>query len=832
VANPAKLLIEIVTESAKARKELRDTADEVEGVGESSDKMGKAMAAGAAAGAAGLVALGVAAFNAAEESAKINRETVRVLESTGAAAWISAGQVSDLAQAISDKTGADDEAIQSGANLLLTFTNIRNEAGKSNDVFDQATELALDMSVAMGKDLSSSAVQLGKALQDPVKGMTALSKSGVSFNATQKSMIEGMIAAGDLLGAQKVILAEVSKEFGGAAEAAGTPLDKLMVKIGNLQEDIGAKLIPVVQSVAQFLGDNMASALELVASNAEAVKFAALVAGAAIAAMAAPTVFAPLIATVSAVAGGVLFLASTFSAAAAQGSTFSAVMATINASLLPELGALVLIAGALYAFTAAMDKGSEAADKFFAKVQEDVDPSSFESVDQGAEKVQKRMRDLQRQLDKSSVADMVVGFIDFIVPLHNVENSVQDLQDEQSKLNQLTEEQRAKYTAASNALNAYAENAVLAAAGVDTTSEAAKRAALESANLALGAGMVSAKLSEIAKSKGINLVEDGAVARVTALYEATTFTTQSTLGMTEAQKKYNDAAATAKDKTDAYKESLDALIGIHLSAAQAETRYSKNAVDLLKTLTENRANANGALKANSDASLANINAINNNNTAIQNNVQAAIDHALAVQRDTGDVKQATAVLNEHRDQLIKVMTQLGYNETEARAYVDQLGLTPKNIQTLAELDKNKASADAAAYKAQLDGLNQTFVSKIVADTGKAEEDIRRFLLLFRNAANEARDRALQGTRASGGPVNSGGTYLVGERGPELFVPRVAGRVIANGKFTSSTSGGSTFIVNVTHSGLAVDSPKLQREIVGALRRWQKRNGTLPLQGVV
>jgi phage-related minor tail protein len=92
----------------------------------------------------------------------------------------------DLATAISNKTGIDDEAIQSGENLLLTFTNIRNETGKGNDVFNQATQTITDMSVALGQDMKSSAIQVGKALNDPIKGVTALQRVGVSFTAAQK----------------------------------------------------------------------------------------------------------------------------------------------------------------------------------------------------------------------------------------------------------------------------------------------------------------------------------------------------------------------------------------------------------------------------------------------------------------------------------------------------------------------------------------------------------------------------------------------------------------------------------------------------------------------
>lgn len=109
------------------------------------------------------------------------------------------------------------------------------------------------MSTALGTDMSSASIQLGKALNNPIAGLTALSRAGVSFTEEQKNQIRTLVETGDVLGAQKLILAELSKEFGGAAEAAATPVDKLRVKLGNLQEDVGAALIPIVSGAADVV---------------------------------------------------------------------------------------------------------------------------------------------------------------------------------------------------------------------------------------------------------------------------------------------------------------------------------------------------------------------------------------------------------------------------------------------------------------------------------------------------------------------------------------------------------------------------------------------------
>jgi len=187
------------------------------------------------------------------ESQKVGAQTNAVIKSTGGAANVTAKQFGDLATKISLKTGIDDEQIQSSENMLATFTNVRNELGKGNDIFSQATQTVTDMSVALGVDGKNASVMLGKALNDPVAGVGALSRVGVTFTEQQKKQIATMVKSGDTLGAQKVILGELSKEFGGSAAAQATAGDKMKVAWGNLQEQVGTALIPILTKLANWL---------------------------------------------------------------------------------------------------------------------------------------------------------------------------------------------------------------------------------------------------------------------------------------------------------------------------------------------------------------------------------------------------------------------------------------------------------------------------------------------------------------------------------------------------------------------------------------------------
>jgi hypothetical protein len=257
-----KLVIEFVGDTAGLQKSTRKARDEVDGFERSAKSssrglatLGKA-AAGAAVGVTGLAVVGSRLVKAYEESAKVSRQTEAVIKSTGAAAKVTAGDVADLSAAISTKSGIDDEAIQTGANLLLTFKNIRNEAGKGKDIFNQATQAAVDLSAAGFGSLDSASKQLGKALNDPVKGMTALGRAGVTFSADQKAAIAALMETGrasDRVKAQQLILREVMSQVGGSAAAQATPFMKLQVTLENLQETLGMYLAPAAEKAASEL---------------------------------------------------------------------------------------------------------------------------------------------------------------------------------------------------------------------------------------------------------------------------------------------------------------------------------------------------------------------------------------------------------------------------------------------------------------------------------------------------------------------------------------------------------------------------------------------------
>jgi len=174
-----------------------------------------------------------------------------VLKSTKNASGMTKDELILLSEGLQDVTTYSDDTILAGENLLLTFTKI----GK--DIFPEATACMLDMSKALGQDLKGSAIQLGKALQDPILGITALRRVGVNFNDAQKDIIQKLVESGNLFEAQKLILKELSTEFGGSAQAAaGTysgRLAQLKNSINDVKEEIGAALLPVLKKIVEAI---------------------------------------------------------------------------------------------------------------------------------------------------------------------------------------------------------------------------------------------------------------------------------------------------------------------------------------------------------------------------------------------------------------------------------------------------------------------------------------------------------------------------------------------------------------------------------------------------
>ncbi|MCK5604116.1 phage tail length tape measure family protein [Candidatus Pacearchaeota archaeon] len=202
-------------------------------------KLGAGMARfGKAAGvvAAGLAVVAGASIRALSKQEEAEAKLEQVIRATGGAAGFTAEQLKKEASELQKLTKFGDEAIIESQALLATFREIKGEN------FKEATSLVLDMATLFG-DARSATIQLGKALNDPIRGVTALTRVGVTFTDQQKQQIRNYQEMGDVTKAQKVILEELQNQFGGVAAAAadtiGGRFEQLKNSLGDTLEEIG-----------------------------------------------------------------------------------------------------------------------------------------------------------------------------------------------------------------------------------------------------------------------------------------------------------------------------------------------------------------------------------------------------------------------------------------------------------------------------------------------------------------------------------------------------------------------------------------------------------------
>lgn len=190
-----------------------------------------------------IVAMGAASVKAFDTQQKAIAQVEAGLISTGQAAGFTSKELQKMASDLQAKTLFGDEDILLNATAqLLTFTNIAGEQFERTQV--AAANLAQK---SFRGDLKSASIALGKALNDPVANLGALGRAGIQFSDEQEAVIKSLIETNRLADAQTIILDELDKQFGGAAEAARLaglgPFQALQMVLSDLSEEFGALIM-------------------------------------------------------------------------------------------------------------------------------------------------------------------------------------------------------------------------------------------------------------------------------------------------------------------------------------------------------------------------------------------------------------------------------------------------------------------------------------------------------------------------------------------------------------------------------------------------------------
>lgn len=255
---------------------------------------------------AGLAAVTATAFSiqkifgslkAYDDAARAVAKVEQAIRSTGGAAGFTAQELVRVAAGLQKMTLVDaDKALNEVTAQLLTFTNI------AGDQFLRAQKAAINVATVLDGDLKSAAIQLGKALNDPVHNLSALSRAGIQFTDSQKTLVKSLWETGRVAEAQRVILAELERQYGGQAEAAAAvgigAMTQLKNAIDDVNEAIGQDIFTALKPATMALKDFLSTA-----ENQQKAATAIEAVGAALAVMAAPAV----VAGITALAGALAF---------------------------------------------------------------------------------------------------------------------------------------------------------------------------------------------------------------------------------------------------------------------------------------------------------------------------------------------------------------------------------------------------------------------------------------------------------------------------------------------------------------------------------------------
>jgi len=250
------LTLTYAANTSKLTKANQEAESGLSKLGSSFKKFGKVAAVGALAAATAAVAVGKKLLDAGEAAATANNRIDQIAKSMdlfGDEASTVSGRLVELANNQAKLTGVSRTTIKETSALLLTFRSVASSADEVGGVFDRAQQAALDLAAAGFGSATSNAQSLGKALEDPIKGLASLGRQGVTFTDAEKERIKVLVESNKVGEAQVLILEAIEKQVGGTAEATANATAKLRESFGVLIDQVALALAPTFEKLTDVL---------------------------------------------------------------------------------------------------------------------------------------------------------------------------------------------------------------------------------------------------------------------------------------------------------------------------------------------------------------------------------------------------------------------------------------------------------------------------------------------------------------------------------------------------------------------------------------------------
>lgn len=769
----SNLKIKLEAETAKFTEEINKARNSLNGLGKTTGGINLTKLAIGGLAAAALSAAGAfAAFYAAgQEGVKFYAETERYLarteaqlKATGAAVGFTSGELDEFARSVAMNTLASVDGVRNAMSVMMTFRSVTGET------FKTAIKLAQDLAEVYQTDVSSEAKNLGRALESPAEAVSLLKRKGIELTEAQKDLIQSFVESGEKAKAQEIILHELQKRVGGAGEAAAS--------------------------------DTVAGALDTLGQATDELKEA----------FATSTGITDLYkASINKLAEAFLWLTKVMKGVDTKThvDTLEKQIDVLEKSKksLEEKAKSGIYGDGINDALAHTTKELEKARENLAKSRKELDAQEAES--------RKRQQEASEAKEKHERSERETA-------------GASTLGKIEDKLKSRSEKLTAQYEKDKKALkNLVLSEEEIRRRGFDNI-DALRQSSLDKLTQSYNKELAELQKSEDKKSAVKSAAKTNDLARLDMTYADEL--QKITLAHQERVSSIGKMAITERD---AKERGFASALELRKHYLALENQAFEDAINKQK----DKLRKDEYDKSEKVRSFFNEIKGSGNDPYVQNDITH--EDQLVKAKELYDQQLLNVQQFEEAKALIEDQYRKRKEDLDLQSATNQLNIASQLFDGIAGIIEAAGAKNSAAYRT-IFAISKSFqiaesMLNLHAAVMKAMNDPTAVTPAqkFANMAAVASQGAavlsqltsvtLSGARANGGPVGGGRAYLVGERGPEIFVPGASGQITSNenlNKALSSGGGGGGVIINQTNNfdGNGADNEKLARMVATATRQ--------------
>ena len=772
--------IKLEAETAKFTEEINKARRSLNGLNLTKLAIGGvATAAIAATGAVvsfvGSLGDGIKIF---EETERYMARTEAQLRATGAAVGFSSSELDNFARSVAMNTLASTDGVRQAMSVMMTFKSVTGES------FKEAIKLSQDLAETFGTDISSEARNLGRALENPAEAISILKRKGIELTSEQQNLINSFVETGDKAKAQEIIFKALQERVGGTGEgSAKDTLSGSLDTLGQATDELKEQFAETTGITKFFKGavDSLSGAFIKLTKAMKGVDTATHVKN--------------LENEISILEKSKKSLEQQFESGAFDGSD-----------------------EVLAAMREQMDQQQANLDKARAKLKEEQDKQKAEA-DAAESKRKKAEQEEKENAGKSQ--------------LEKIEDKLK------SRQQKLTEQHEKDKKAIQNLVLSEVE---IKKRGFETIDQL-RKAELNKLEQNYNEQIATINKGENKKTSAKSSRGSGSKINDVSSLDMQYANEMQKLELQHQQRiaKINGMAISEKDaKERNFSSALE--LRKHYLALEAQAYDQALEKQKAKEIKEDNDRANKVRSFFNDIRGS------GNDPYVQNEITR--EDQLVKAQELYEQQLINVQQFEEAKALIEDQYRQRKETLDRQAMTTQLNIAASLFDGLAGLAEAAGGKQSAAYRT-LFAISKSFqiaeslinlhaaVMKAMNDetaVTPAQKFANMAAVASQGAAvlNQLKSVTISGARASGGYVGGGRTYLVGEKGPELFTPGASGQITSNSNLNKALGGSSnkTVVINQTNNfgdgdsdpALAEKIAKLTRAQVYDVLRTESRSG--------